>query len=882
MKKVTKILVGALASTLIMGGIASCNKGSTPTPTPEPVVTTYKVQVSCPTGVTATSSHDRAEKGQEVTITITSIAAGFSIKKVTLNTNTELTASETNVYKFTMPNQSALIKISVDVTGEVTINGDFAAAFTKNEDTGIYEAKNVLVKNGSSQDADFGIKVAGETLGVLDLNTYKSFGDITMSNKNETPWTIATNCYYDFFYDPAFADESPVYIQRVGVDVLPTTVAQLGSLMITNWGPGAEYCNNTNDLLTANYSVKNVDGSKATDYINQVYNWKRYADNKVFATVNDQDQMGEETMMYVYKDLDVENDSYTVVDTYAKKSGTLVANDDPNREDYYDYGAYSAKYAIIEGDDYDYKRYSRNFDHAYNSLTTASHMPNHYLEREIMYAYRVACTVEDECIYSDVKIASTRLEGNAFKVQIDTTLEFDASASSYTSEIHQAHVYDVDIVFDARGAVTKLDFVKRMYQIASSSTEDEWDKTTHTPKTGKKGTVKKKINAEWTYGEATEELTSQILEEAEFNPSDYFLQEVSEIQFYNPATLQDKTTGKSYVHLGDDIGLLNTSCEFDKYVEKITFAPSTAIDLWQYGVTTSSDETIIAKEANDQYPYVSAVGEGKATVTFSNHHAAGTGAAGIEFNVEINVKCNTKIKEFYMSPVDDPYNYITKATPVTVRANTTQSYTLVSTPTPYAPMKYTATSSNNAVAEVTSAANSKIMTIKFGDVSKKTKVTITMNADYDQYYSATEFTFYVVTNDVDPVGTWGLVDYEDEARITFTNEYVAGSTTWKTGSIEDTNGSAHISATFKYSFDGLKVECIVTSISITGTSETWSTDPLDYELYAQYDAASGYYGIGLAEVVYEEYYESFVYSYIYGEGTDEGFTSYDPFTKVSN
>lgn len=891
MKKTSKMFVAVLSALMVGGSLAACgnNGGNTPTP-PGPVETDYKVSVTCPTGISASSDKERAKKGEEVTITITHIDTGYQVNKVTLNSSTELSESEPNVYKFTMPNQSASVVITASVSGAVTLIGDSPAVLTKNEDTGVYELKNFLVTNGSKETSQMSFKVNDTVLPSTDFNTYKSFGDITLCGSKDYSIEVATNCYYDFYYDPSIDDEGTCYIQRSGVEVLPTDADSLSSLLVTSWGPGSEYCYNVEDLLSAHVEIINVDGSETTDYINQKYDWKKYLDNKTFAVCVDKDQMEEETNKYVYKALDEDNKVVSVVDTYDLKNGNLKANDDPTRESYNNYGAYSAKYDVVNGDDYDVRRYSRNNSHAQNIVDTTAHAPVTYIEKEFQDAYRVGVEVGDDVNYSDVQISSVRNQDDSFVTTIKTVLEFDHEASTYVTKKHYALQCNATLTFSKKGALTNLVYKKTQFQIYSSSTLDEWDTTTHQPKAGCKGAVKKKINATYTYGEASEELTDAYMLSKGFTLSDYFLASVESLQIFNTVTKEDPSKGESVVHLGDDIMLLNTSCNLDSKVVDFKYSPSTALDLWEYGVTSSNNEAVIKKEANDNYTSVSAVGKGTSKVTFTNHHS--NAAKGIEFSLDIKVVCVTKVRGFYLTPVDDPYDAITSATPVTVKSGFVGEYTVHPYPSsaPAAPCEYHAVSSNNTVASVTSADNATVLTIKFGSVVEQTKVTITFQADYDPDYgggAATVFTFYVIANDTDPTGTWAMSGYESEAQITFNDEYVPGSTEWKTGSLFDdyTDGTHTMNtvATFQYKFDGISLVGKITSITITGYgADEWSTSPSDYVLEFQYDAAKKMYGIGLAECAYDEYYESKVYYAIWGEvDLYEGFVNYSGFAKVS-
>lgn len=841
-------------------------------------VSTYTVKVYEKTGIKASADVERAKKGDTVTITITEIAAGYTLSAVKMN-DTVLTADQSNpmVYKFTMPNQSAVITFQLDVGGEIAISGDFSASFVKNNSTGLFEAKNVSVVNDPKEEAYFNVKVGQTNLTALDLDESKSFGDVSMTTSKTYAFGIRTHNTYDFFYDPE-AEEAPFFVQRVGVDTLPSTVDELSSLLITGYAVRSEPAIYSG-VTSMNVRIDNIDGSENTDVIHQQYEWKKYANNIAYGKVTDTDTMQEVPDKHVYKELDMTNRVFKVVDTFDKKNGSLTANDDPFREDYNKYGAYAAKYSVITGDDYDYKRFSMNEGHALRSLNVTAHMPAFYIERDIMDSYRVGYEGKDEMNWCDRKIVSTPGANGAFTVSVDTKVEYRLISTS-GGDASEAIVFDVDMSFDKRGAMTSLTYKKYLYAV------DKWDFVGHKAITGKTPSLIKKIVATYGYETPTETFTTAI-----FDPTPYFVSTINSIKIFNPATGKEDN-GASCVQLNDDIRLYDGDFEIPDTVS-FDYSPSTALDIWQYGPTASTNESVVKKMPNDLYYTMSAINEGDAVVTFSNHH---TGAAGgATYDLAINVSTNVKIRTFYLFPEDDPYRSITDATPENVKAGTVHSYSVSRSPEA-APLSYTAVSDKPAIASVTSLPNSETLTIDFSGAKSITQteiVKITMTSEkYDTSFgggAAVVFTFCVLPNDIDPIGKWVLVDNSfdpiDTTFITFTNTPVSGSQTEKVGTIHDEiSASRYYDATFAYSFDGLTLSARVTSITIID-SESWSTNPSDYKLVFEYHpelGVGGLYGVGLAECVYDEYNEGFVCSPLLGEMNDDGdFVNLDGFMKVS-
>lgn len=861
-------------------GDYKCDACNFDMPKPAPVDDYYVVKVYEKTGIKASADVSKAKKGDIVTITISSISSGYTLKAVKMN-DAPISADASNpmVYKFEMPNQSAVITFDLAVSGAIVVDGDFAVALTLNASTGIYEAKNVSVINDPKEDAYFDIKVGDTKLAALDLDESRSFGDIGCTFSSAHTFFVRAHNSYDFFYDPN-AEEAPFSIQRVGVDTLPSTVDELASLLITGYAVRSEAAIYSG-VSSMSLKIDNIDGSENTDIIHQQYDWKKYSNNVTYGKVTEENGMDDPIVKHVYKALDVDNKVLSVVDTYDKKNGNLVANDDPYREDYNKYGAYAAKYNIITGDDYDYQRFSRNMTHANRMMNVSAHMPAYYMEREIMNSYRVGYEGSDEMNWNDRKIVSTRNDDNSFTVAIDTKVEYKF-ISGGGSDASEAWVFDVDLGFDPRGAMTSISYKKYIYSV------DKWDFVNHKALTGKTPVTVKKITGTYGYAAPSEAFTTAV-----FDPTPYFVNKINSIKLYSPATGKPSDDGNSYVQLADNIRLYNGDFDLpDEKSMKVTFdyEPSTALDIWQYGPTASSNESVVKKMPNDLYYEMSAINEGDAVVTFSNHHTGA--AAGATYDLSVNVSTKALIRSMYLFPTDDPYRSITDATPETVKAGSVHSYEVNRSPEA-APLKYEAVSDHPEIAKVTSAPNAEVMTIDFSAATSITKteiVKITMTSDkYDPAFGGGDpvvFTFCVIPNDIDPVGKWGMLDYEDDCYIVFTKDAVEGKENTYKGTLHDYySDKKFLDAEFEYSFDGISLTVNLTKIKVVD-SESWSSDPKDYmfvcEYHPEFTEYGGLYGVGLAEAIYDADYEGFYVSPILGDVNDEGeFINLDSFRKIA-
>lgn len=868
-----KILLGVCAL-LSVGALVGCGPKDDPDNPPAPPIvvdTEYKIQVTAPSGIEYTVSKEKAKKDESVTLTITTVPNGFSIKSVVMNKTTELTGTN-NVYTFTMPNRSVSIVISVSVTGDVVLEGDIAAQLTLNPTTGVYELLDYAVTNGTEESAQFGFKVGSQMLKAEDFNSEISFGDVSSTYKASLPLSIATGCSYNFYYDPA-REVDPCWITRTQVNVAPTNVSTLASLMLVTPSLGYEHLH-VRDLTSYTYEINDITGKTAADGYHHQVTFQRYADNKALTTIHDAGSLDDDDDMYIYKDYNAATGVYKVVDTYPLKHGSVNVNNDPSRLSYNNYGAYAATFERVEGDDYDVRRNYKNEQHILKELSETIHLPGYSLEREFMYAYRVN-QHSDETKYSKINITPSEIAANgSFTVTISSMYEYAAEDGVYTQKMNEVHTHDLVLGFTKNGSVSSINYKVKMYD------GDNWNFEAHAAKTGQKGTTIKTIVATYSY--------AQELSACTFDASPYFINEITSLSIFDEDSGKAAADG-NYSCLGRDLYCFDSDTFVANKVVKMEYAPATALDIWQYGPQASSNENVIVKEANDINGAMSCVAIGSSNVTFGNH-LTGAGA-GATKTIEVNVISNTKIRDIYLYEVgDNPWNSITTATETMVKAGSKHNYVVVVTPNdsgrPQAPRIYTATSSDTSLCTVTSAPNDAVLKLDFSgsvgiDTVKEVKITLT-STEFD-YDTSKVFKFYIAPADINPVGVWGMEGYEEEVRITFTNQAYQGDANKKVGTIVDEveNGDT-LTAEFWYIFDGISLTAKITSIDFGENKEQWSLNPSDYELVFEYQASTGRYGVGLKETEYDEYYEDNVSYVIYGALDQDGeFVGLSAFVRIS-
>ena len=861
------LLIALLSAGMIL---TSCGGGDDPTPPDPPVVEDeYAIVVSAPTGVSYDVSATRAKKGETITLTITSVSDGFSIKDVRVNNGSPLTPeADGKTYKFTMPNRSASIVIRVAVSGDVVLDGDIAVKLNETS-SGVYEAKNVKIASDTESYLKFNLLVGSTPLKALDLDESNSFGDVSITFGDECQFEIATGCSYDFKYDSNLV-EAPFTVKRVKVDVLPSTVSSLASILLDGYAVRSEPAMYIDDLVGVSYTVKDT---TTKDVFWHNFEWKKYKDNTTFATIKD--KFEENPDMYVYRHFDNVNRTYEVVDTYSLKVGDKTVNDDRFRDSYNNYTAYSARYDVIDEDDYGH-RYAKSLSHVSRELRSTSHNPAYLLEKSIMRSYRVGFTEDDEISSQSVSITS-EATATGFKTVIDSFKEYDSSEGTYTTDHHEAFIFDVTIEFDARGAVTKLDYKKTVYN------KDQWDFVNHKPATGVVGNVRENIKATYTYGNVTETCS--------FDPSPYFIKSIDKFQFVSDKLADRATDDDSYLSIADRLKVSEGGIIPNQV--SVEFTPSTALDLWQYGPTSSSDESVIAKIPQDVYYEMSPITEGDATVTLTNHVDTDS-IKGATKDVKVHVIAPSDVRRFYIYAVqgDPSYTQVETAESAIVHANGQYKFRIAASPSD-SPTVYHAVSNNPDYLTIVSKDNAPdfiIDTTGAKAITSNVAVTVTIESTrYDKSFSPTVLTFYIIPAQANPVGTWNMDGQEENVHLYFTETpYTAEAGTYQGRIVDhyiDKKGVDHGTDTFYfyYKYNGAYVDAKIYDVDIKTESGSYTADDFYLEFY--YDAETGRYGVFLAEATYDDYYEDAVYDPILGSVDDDTgtiITGYAPFSKVKD
>lgn len=816
--------------------------GGTDTPS-KPEKQTYRISLIAPTGVTASLDKTEAAEGEVVTLTIDEVLAGYRVTSVVLHSysDTELTSTDNRTYTFTMPDRTVTVQISVEVEGKITLVGDFAAALNLNPETGIYEARNVKVE-GTSDTAYFSYQVTGEDgktvkLTSLDVDYRKCFADVQFVFSGREELSIATGCTYDFFYDPSAP--CPCYVRRVKVDVLPSSADALYDLFDGNIRSESTIV--TPDVTHIDYHVRDTDDKKLNTAV-----MDRYEDGSLYMTVRNEFTGND---YFTYKTIDKEKNQLVVIDNYPEEAG----NDDRTRTSNMHATSYSGRYDIDSNLE-ESTRFSVTPEDAEYYLNSTAHQMS-YVEDDIMTAYRVGVDPEwnDEISTAKVSVSSEGHEDGSFTTTIDTYVEY-TNNTTYGDARNQCYTYDVTLDFDVRGALTGLDYDENHYD------SENWNFTSHAPSPTAQPVGTKQIEGSWTYGGEVKTGSP-----ANFNPADYFIQSFDTVHFYDPKTGKSSTDGKNYLHYNDKVLVAGSDPEDRVPNVEVKYSPETALDLWEYAPTSSSNTDVIDKTPSDLYNEMTCVGLGTSTVTLTNH----TQNSGIQKQVEIEVVGVTKFHSISLDWTKNPMVSNTDA--ANIYAGTTERYDVILTPAD-APFDIEATVDPTYSSLLTVTPDNKnhqlvVTAAAEASITEPTPVTVSLTSEWmdgtvSGFDHGTGQPYYNITITVlplsqTPVGSWKPSD-DDTITINLTAEdyegasVIDGFTDPKKGTVVDTYYGYNDVYYFYYEFTHGTIKTHVYDIQ-TNDPQGFDYEAIDVTLDLSYAPDTDVLSAGMYyTVVYED------------------------------
>lgn len=575
------------------------------TNTVPPSEETYKIVVSNVSGATLSVDKTQAKQGEKVTVTVTP-AAGYTVTNIKVNDGDATKVNDTT-YTFEMPDRDVRITVSLSVQGEITLSGGIVAKLEPTADNkNLYVAKNVSVETSST----FSYVVGGKTkLGIQSVDRTKTFADIDSNFSGEDTLSLAGGATYDFYYDKSKTGR-PIYIQRVGVldSGLPNSSSSLFNLF---------------DGAVQSSDATNPTGVTSVSYENSItdtkYTWNLLTDKSSLAKATNLN--GRQDKGIVYKELNADGTNLKVIDTYVEDGDASYNNT----------AMYSGDYKVstttlsgnetseLDFDSYGNSGINSQFINPYLSAFEAVSYSHNTkgIQSDIKDAYFVNMTQGSEITYVDLKIKSTRND-KGFTTTIKSSRTYDGTANPQLGDSDRYHDdYDVTLNFDKRGALLSGDYQNTHYDTSN------WDFDTNASQGGvQTGTGKlNTISFTYTYGKVTTP-SQEVQKEVESYKATYFASKV--------------TPTLATMNVGDKVNS----------VLKLTAEPTTALDLWQYGVTASSNKTAVDYVTN-QNEWV-ALADGTTSLTIGKRSGQGTTAT-----VNAEVKYTWKIGSFYLADGED-------------------------------------------------------------------------------------------------------------------------------------------------------------------------------------------------------------------------------------
>lgn len=728
-----------------------------------PVLEEYAIKVTEISGVKITPDKLKAKAGDNVNLTV-ECEKGFSIISLLVNTSEASKVSDTQ-YTFIMPNRSVVISAKVAVEGDVTVQGDAASSFTK--EGNIYVARNVKFASGQGNfnvqiKTDSGVK----TLAFNEIDRTKTFANIDPA----TSYTgkLALGASYDFYYDVSNGVR-PLYIKRVSVDVLPNSVNSLYDLF---------YGRVQSNAAVFPDNLTNVTYSNSEDDVNYTYALDKSGTKSLetFTRKSDGVSLGEK-----YKSLDSENNLFKWVDTTISykgnkgKSGkSLVTN--------YIVRANGVSSELNSDQEFNSDRQYINPLVAPFEVSKNQTFNMYDLEFKFMEAYRVGMTVEDYVKSSSIDISSTK-EEDGFKTNIVSSKTYDNTSSTDSSIVpNKTHYeYRVELAFTKEGALKSINYVQKKFDSTLYDFNGDRFISGDATSNFEQGTSAKELNVTYTYKQENT---------VNFDEDKYFVSSIEKATIKNAdATSEDK----SVLNSGDHLELENSYLTLD-------VLPATALDTWQYGVTSSTDTSVVRWD--ETYNRFAADKTGKSDLTVSNYSDKKVSKV-----VSVEVLYNIVLRSFYMlyyynsTLVNvDPDDFT--ANSITLSSNTISTIGLAASgEKPIGqvalPPDLTFDLSNKDLGLVVSY-NATNGTISYDtrnvNVTTATKLTVTLKSSYyASSYTPTSFTVTIkpvsFSSESDIIGRWtnasNVFNVLDEKITLDKKEYfqanlVVGAKTFKT------------------------------------------------------------------------------------------------------
>ena len=720
---------------------------------------------------TITPSVDMAAFGEVVELDI-KIENGYELDKITVN-NEVIDGTS-----FVMPIRGAYIVVSVfyvNASG-MMLTGDISEPLIKDNETGLWVARNVKC----SKNTTVIYSINGEKISVIAITNEKTFADILLPAAGVDGFVVSGGATYDFYYDPTDKIQ-PCFVKRTKVD-LPQTPEALETLF--DGSVGSETCVYPDGVTKVEYESSTR---------NDKYVWELYADNSSLATV--QDYNGRKEKGIVYKSID--NNVYTVVDSYIENhTGTDTTSTERS-----DTTKYAGRYDVVSTITPGYRKYQYTNRDAVKDAVKYSHNMES-IDFDIMHSYRTGFKndISDDIYTYDIKVVSIPNADGSFNTSVRSwvSVKRNGASSGVSASYHVE--YEVDLVFTGAGALLEVTYNHKEYS------DKQYDFERNQFKTGgiDDPVSEKDMYCKYTYGEAK-------TTKPNIDISKYFVSSITDLK------IVDSKGEDSEINRMDTLEMFveasNYAASGKKYVS-CTFAPATALDVWQYGIVDSSNKSVVNNRKNDpvQYPFEWEGNQGGTTTLTIGNHTKNTGVKG-SFETTSPDQVNN-IKTVWVYSVNEYNNENWNSSSGKIYAGGKDK------------VKITATLVNNSydqypdVEIVSSNPDFLKAEYKIEDgylyldatgalgITSNTSITLTVNARYADNYGPSKLyvTILPALNNIESVeGDWDLYDPNGSAAAAGFNasiKFTEGTTKNSgTGSITVVDGTDTYVVSFEYAFN---------------------------------------------------------------------------------
>lgn len=568
-------------------GTSSSGDSSSSSPVVE---TEYAIIDRTGAGITITLDKTKAKKGETVTIAV-ALDANYVLNGLYANKNACTKVSD-SVYTFVMGDSAVAITASLSVTGDVVTSGDVAISLTKQADgtyKGMFTAEN---------EVNFLIVVGANEYGYGAVDFDSSYADIdsqyVSNSKATTRIALAGNGVYELTFD--VTKDKPISIYRTGILRAPKTAEEISSYFCGNYA-------GRNVLDSGAYNVKGVNH---VEYRNSrtltSYTWDLYQDGSLAKATN----LSTQKVSSVYKS--IKDNVYTVVDEYIEGQNDAKGNPfDKTKTS--DTVKYSGKYSIV--DEVSNSHYEKTLTDATRDMLTPSH-ELHSVNVEMLYGYTVGYTIEDELKACDRTFKGVTNDDGSFTTTVSSWKNYQDSEN-----VHTRYEYEITININADGTLKSGSYLETYYTESAFLFNDS-AANGGSVRPGMEGETIQSSSYAYGYGEAKQEATN-------FDVTPYFVTSLSNLTIKSN---QDKSKEEGHVAYQEvldesrrDPNLLSIDDDnVTGYTSALHFdyAPSTALDVWEYGIVDSDDKNIVGKSTHRSAEWIG-TGPGTTEITIGNH-----------------------------------------------------------------------------------------------------------------------------------------------------------------------------------------------------------------------------------------------------------------------